>query len=95
MARKNKVCSTCGSKYAYCPTCNSADKLAPTWKSEFCTETCKDIWQIATEFNLGIISQEDAQVMLGALDLKPTEEYKEMIQNDINNIRHEVVEEED
>lgn len=93
MAINNRVCSTCGQKYSFCPNCG-ADKYKPSWASEFCSEDCKDIYQIATDFNLGYTSKADSQAKLNKIKLKPIEQYTSMIQKDINNIKsksHEVV----
>lgn len=95
MARKNKKCSTCGSVYSYCPTCNSADRLAPAWKSEFCSKECSELWDVCTQFNLKLIDKSEAQNKIKPLVIKPVESYTEMLQKDIKNItskdNHEVV----
>lgn len=97
MANKYKNCSCCGTKYEFCPTCGNG-KFLPSWMTEFCSESCKSLWETATKFNLGIITKEVAQKELASLDLKPVETYTEMLQKDINNItaksvgdKHEVV----
>lgn len=86
MAKKNRKCATCGATYSYCPTCVTADKYAPSWKSEFCSEDCKDIYETATKFNLNIISKEEAKSNLEIIGIMPIENYVPMIQNDIKNI---------
>jgi hypothetical protein len=97
MARKNKKCACCNEQYEYCPTCGNG-KLLPAWMTEFCSESCKDLWETATKFNLNMITKEVAQAKLNTLNLKPVETYTEMLQKDINNItakpvdnKHEVV----
>lgn len=85
MAKNNKTCTVCGKKYSYCVNCYD-DRLKPTYMNEFCSETCKDVFEIATRFNLNLITKSEAQSMLELLELKPTEQYTEMIQNDIKNI---------
>lgn len=97
MARKNKKCICCNDSYEYCPTCGNG-KFLPSWMIEFCSESCKSLWETATKFNLGIITKEVAQKELASLDLKPVETYTEMLQEDIKNItakpvndKHEVV----
>lgn len=97
MARKNRKCASCGTTYSYCPSCSGADKLAPTWKSEFCSEICKDVWSTCTQYNLNLVTKEKAQEMLEQLDMNTPDSYVETIQRDIikitsrQAIEHEVV----
>lgn len=83
---KNRKCYCCGEKYSYCPDCSKKDALAPTWKSEFCSETCKDLWQTATRYNMNKISKTEAKSIISKLDLKPVEQYSSCIQRDLGVI---------
>lgn len=83
--KKNRTCATCGKKYAYCSSCYE-DRLKPAWMNEFDCEGCKSIFEIATKFNLKMISQSEAQSALNKIVLKPIEQYTKVIQNDIQNI---------
>lgn len=84
--KKNRQCICCSTRYSYCPDCNGSDRLKPSWHSEFCGEDCKELWQIATRFNMGLIKKQDAKEMISILDLKDKSEYVECIQRDIENI---------
>lgn len=83
MARKNRECLTCGSKYSYCPSCNTKD---PSWMTEFHAESCKNIFEICTNFNVGVMSKREAKDALGVYDLSNKENFKSYIQRDIANI---------
>lgn len=83
MAKKNRECLTCGEKYSYCPNCNRKD---PSWKSEFHTENCKNIFQICTQYNVGLLTKEEAQEVLNACDLSNKENFKPCIQQDFASI---------
>lgn len=83
MAKKNRVCLTCGEKYSYCPNCN---RKAPSWMAEFHAENCKNIFQICTQYNVGLLNKEDAQEALNACDLSNKESFKFCVQNDFANI---------
>ena len=83
MAMKNKSCLTCGTKYSFCPDCSGADRLAPSWKSEFCSETCMTLWTTCTKYNLGKITKPEAKSIVSALTLKPTEQYVQCVQRDL------------
>lgn len=85
MARRNRECYLCGQDYKYCPTC-SQDKNKPSWMSEFHSENCKNIFQICTNFNLGIMSKHEAQTALEQCDLSNKENFKDYVQKDFENI---------
>ena len=83
MARKNRECLTCGTKYFYCPNCNRKE---PSWMAEFHAENCKNIFQICTQYNVGLLTKEDAQQALKACDLSNKDNFKSCIQRDFENI---------
>ena len=83
MAKKNKECLTCGAKYSYCPNCNRKE---PYWMADFHTENCKNIFQICTQYNVGLLTKENAQEALNACDLSNKENFKQCIQHDFANI---------
>lgn len=89
MAQLNKKCSCCSTKYSYCPDCSRADALKPSWYSDFCSETCKDLWLTATRFNMNRLAKSDARSIIAGLDLKPIDEYVECIKRDLKNIMAE------
>ena len=83
---KNRTCICCSARYSYCPDCGGADHLKPYWYSEFCSEECKDIWDIATRYNMQLMSKQEAKSALGKYDLSDTSKYVECVQRDITNI---------
>lgn len=83
MAHSNKKCLACGQKYAYCPDCSRADALAPSWKSEFCSEDCMTLWTTATKYNLNKLAKQEAKKIISALNLKSTEQYVACVQRDL------------
>lgn len=83
MAKKNRKCSTCGTQYSYCPNC---DRNAPYWMTCFHTENCKNIFQLCTQYNVGLLTKEQAQEALNACDLSNKENFAECIQRDFKNI---------
>ena len=89
MAIKTRKCLSCSKSYDFCPDCSGADRLAPAWKSEFCCEDCKTLWQTATKFNIGKLTKAEAKSIISALDLKPAEQYVACIQRDLKNIMFE------
>ena len=86
---KNKKCLACQKSFSYCPDCSKVDALAPAWKSEFCCEDCKTLWQTATKFNIGKLTKAEAKAIISALELKPADQYVACIQRDLKNIMFE------
>ena len=84
--RKNRKCICCSTEYFYCPSCSGADKLKPSWYSEFCGEDCKDLWMTATKFNMGLIEKDEAKEIISALNLKDKSEYVGCVQRDLENL---------
>ena len=85
MAKLNRKCIICGTRYSYCPHC-SEDTNKPTWMAIFCGENCKDIYTTLDDFRDGRMSKEDAQVVLNGLDLSPIEKLPKNFQEIFNEI---------
>lgn len=85
MAQRNKKCYLCGTRYKYCSTCYQ-DRLKPSWMNEFHSESCKDIFDICTRFNMDMITKEQAQKELEKCDLSKRENFKSYVQTDLEVI---------
>lgn len=85
MGRRNRECYLCGKDYQYCPSC-SQDRMKPAWMSEFHSESCKNIFDICTRFNMKLISKSDAKEALNAYDLSNKENFKPYVQRDLEVI---------
>lgn len=85
----NRKCLSCATNYSYCPNCAGADRVAPAWKAEFCSEECKDLWFTATKFNMNMISKDEAKDIISSLNLKPIDNYVSCVQRDYNKIMTE------
>lgn len=85
MARRDRQCLCCGTKYSYCPTC-STDKLKPTWMTEFCSESCKELFETATKYNLKKLTKPEAKEIIEKLELKEKSAYVYCVQKDLENI---------
>lgn len=86
MAQLNKTCLACKTKYSYCPSCSRADALKPSWHSEFCGETCKDLWLTLTRYNMGRLTKSEAKSIISALDLKPIDTYADCVKRDYSKV---------
>ena len=51
MAKKKfeRQCTICSSTYQYCPNCSDFDRL-PRWMDAYCSERCKEIYNITAGF---------------------------------------------
>ena len=85
MARRQRECYLCGHDYKYCSSC-SQDRMKPAWMAEFHSESCKNIFDICTRFNMGLMSKNEAQEALKACDLSNKESFKSYVQTDLDNI---------
>lgn len=85
MGRKQRECYLCGAAYSYCPTC-SQDRMKPAWMAEFHNENCKNIFDICTRFNMGMMSKPEAQEALNVCDLSNKANFKQYVQHDLENI---------
>jgi hypothetical protein len=52
----------------------------------FHTENCKNIFQLCTQYNVGLLTKDQAQEALNACDLSNKENFAECIKRDFNNI---------
>jgi gas vesicle protein len=88
---KLRICATCRQKYHYCPRCRQdADK--PYFYFTFCSENCKDIYNVTSSFEDGRISASEAKAQLDKLDLSKSEKFGESYKNSIAKIYAETIE---
>ncbi|MBQ2883695.1 MAG: hypothetical protein IJE43_08000 [Alphaproteobacteria bacterium] len=85
MGRRNRECYLCGKDYSYCPTC-SQDKMKPAWMAEFHSASCKNIFDICTRFNMGLMTKAEAREALNACDLSNKANFKSYVQHDLEVI---------
>ena len=89
MAIRDRKCLSCATLYKYCPECSKADALAPAWKAQFCSQSCKDLWLIATRYNTNDLTREEAKASILELNIKAVDSYSASIQRDLKNIMAE------
>ena len=85
MAKKNRTCLACSTKYSYCPTCGT-DRNKPSWHSQFCSENCMTLWTTATKFNMEMLTKAEAKEIISELNLKEHSEYVACVQRDLSVI---------
>lgn len=82
---RTRECYLCGEKYGYCPSC-SQDKYKPAWMATFHSENCKNIFDIATRFNMQLLTKEEAKAVMEQCDLSNKSNFKSYVQRDLENI---------
>ena len=79
-------CALCGKEYEYCPNC-AEFKYAPSWKAEYDTENCKDIWLTINKFAFNHITKEEALNELKNKDLSLKKLYPADVQKVLAKIQ--------
>ena len=98
MEQKLRRCCVCGTEYKYCNKCD-ADAKKPTWFLAFCSENCKNIYDVTSKYEDRNIEVEEASEILSKLDLSRLDNfglsYKKSIKsiNDMKLTDKETIEE--
>ena len=87
MAKRNRVCYSCGTKYEYCPSCAS-DYLKPKWMFCFCCEECRDIFGVLSNYNTvgSEVTKDDVKELLKKYNIKDFNKFNNDIQNQLKEI---------
>ena len=75
MARYDRSCILCGKVYEYCNSC-SAFQDKPVWMFSYCSEDCKDITSLLTDFIYNKISKEEVKQSIEGKDTSRHMQYK-------------------
>nr|DAN73446.1 MAG TPA: DNA gyrase inhibitor [Caudoviricetes sp.] len=85
MDAKLRTCSVCRKTYKYCLKCREYESL-PTWMFAFCSENCKDIYNITSDYEDKRVTADEAKKQLDKLDLSRISNFGTSYQNTINDI---------
>lgn len=83
MARDNKICVSCGKKYSFCPNCG-AKKYHEMWKNLYCSQNCKRVFDIVSDYVGGLLPASAAKEKLSECDL--TTDFKQNLRARIDEI---------
>lgn len=75
MAKYDRSCILCGKVYEYCNSC-SAFQNKPVWMFSYCSEDCKDITSLLTDYIYNKISKEEVKQVIEAKDTSRYMQYK-------------------
>ena len=80
-----RICCVCHKEYPFC-LCNPEDRLKPTWYFAYCSENCKDIYNVTSAFEDVRMTDIEAKEKLEKLDLSEKDDFGESYQKSIASI---------
>lgn len=84
-----RTCCVCRREHLFCPQCRPEDRNKPTWYFAYCSENCKDIYTVTSDYEDKKISADDAKKQLDKLDLSQIANLGESYQKAIMKINEE------
>ena len=87
-SKKHERICRCGKTYLYCPVCDEYQHM-PYWSLVYCSENCKNIDGVLSDWGSHMISSEEAAKKLAALDTSRMEYWNENFQAAYNQIMAE------
>ena len=75
MARYDRSCILCGKVYEYCNSC-SAFQNKPVWMFSYCSEDCKDMTSLLTDYVYNKVSKDEAKQVIETKDTSRHMQYK-------------------
>lgn len=84
-----RTCCVCRKEHLFCPQCRPEDRNKPTWYFAYCSENCKDIYTVTSDYEDKKISADNAKKQLDKLDLSQIADFGESYQKAIMKINEE------
>lgn len=67
---KLRTCKICGKQYEYCSHCPSKNLIEP-WRSLYCSEGCRDSFEIMGQYVIGKMTADEAKEKLESFGISP------------------------
>ena len=67
---KLRTCKICGKQYEYCGHCPSKNLIEP-WRNLYCSENCRDSFEIMGQYSVGKMSATEAREKLESFGITP------------------------
>lgn len=83
--RFDKVCSVCKKEYKYCSQCSDFDHL-PRWMDAYCSQNCKDLYNIAAGWLNGWKDKDVEIDRLNNIDLSKMNDYPQWLKDVIKDM---------
>lgn len=90
--KQTRTCCVCHNNYTFCPVCNSEDRNKPTWYFAYCSENCRDIYKVTSDYENGQINAYDARLILDKLELTNLQNFGESYQKTVARINKDMTE---
>lgn len=81
-----RTCCVCRKEHLFCPQCRPEDRNKPTWYFAYCSENCKDIYTVTSDYEDKKITADKAKTQLDKLDLSHIANFGESYQKAIMKI---------
>lgn len=94
MVRGERSCCLCTKIYKYCPDCSGTVKKGETWRMLYCSENCRDIFNVLSQKAFGHIGNEEAAERLSKLDITKRAQFRQDLKDQVNSILSSVKKEE-
>ena len=89
---KERICLACQKSYKYCNNCREYASY-PTWMVEFDTESCKDLFDVMSGYNMGIYDKDKVKEVIDKHNITDFSIYKESIRTKLTDMFSPAVEE--
>lgn len=91
MSKGLRTCCVCHIEHQFCPVCNPEDRKLEPWHFAYCSENCKDIYEVTSEYENGRLSANDAKEKLDKIDLSKIANFGESYQKSIEKINENFI----
>ena len=91
MSRGDRKCLICQKAYRFCGHCANEEHREDTWRTIFCSENCREIFNILSMQGNGHIESSEAKSKLAKLDLSKLEGFRDDFKKQIESINKSYV----
>lgn len=91
MSRGDRKCLICQKAYRFCGNCANEENREDTWRNVFCSENCREIFNILSMQGNGHIESSEAKTKLAKLDLSKLEGFRDDFKKQIESINKSYV----
>lgn len=72
-----RQCVCCGEEYEYCPNCEKVKQ--PLWRVTFCSEKCKDLFNMVSAYNTKRVGKAQLQSFIAEHGINEASRYTEPV----------------
>lgn len=83
--RGDRKCMVCGKKYNFCTICGKGNPY-DTWKYIYCSEDCRKLFNIASDWTANKINATAAKIKLDEINIPPLENLHSSLRKNIDDI---------